>query len=325
MTGVLGFDITTALSALLTPMILSFALGAFAAAAKADLHLPDGLAKGLAVYLMFAIGFKGGVAMGQGADGAAFAALGAGIALSFALPFIAFPLLRAFGAKRPDAASISAHYGSISIVTFVTAAEFLRSRGLGYEGYLVAVMAAMETPAILSGLWLAQRKDANTLKRTRLLREVLFNGSVILLVGGFAIGWITGEKGMVKLDPFVNGLFNGALCLFLLDMGLVAARLLRSGERLPLGLIAFAVIMPMVGAAFGLAIGVMLGLSHGGVLLFAVLGASASYIAVPAAMRLAIPEAKSGLSITLSLGLTFPFNLVIGLPLYFAAAGYLTA
>lgn len=316
------FDWSTALAALLTPMILSFVLGGLAGAARADLHFPDGLAKGLAVYLMFAIGFKGGVAMNGGAGPQAFAALGAGIALGFVLPFIAFPLLRLARAGRADAAAISAHYGSISIVTFVTAASFLQARGIGYEGYLIAVMAAMETPAILSGLWLARERKAGTKTRLnpRLLREVLLNGSVVLLLGGFAIGWATGADGMAKLDPFVNGLFNGALCLFLLDMGMVAARILRAGERPPVGLAVFAFGMPLVGAGLGLAIGWGLGLSVGGIFLFGVLGASASYIAVPAAMRLAIPSANAGLSIALSLGLTFPFNLIVGLPLYFLAA-----
>ena len=307
---------------LLSPMILAFVLGAVAAFLRSDLEIPEGAAKALAIYLMFAIGFKGGVAMHAASGLALLWAILAALALSAILPLLSFGLLRGIWRQnRTDAAAIAAHYGSISIVTFVTAAEFLRSRDIPYEGYLVAMTAVMETPAILIGLLLAGRQmQQGSSERGTLIREVLVNGSVMLLVGGFAIGWITGEAGLVKIKPFVVDLFNGALCIFLLDMGLVAVRQGRAARQFPRALILFGLVMPPLGAALGFGAAGLLGLSVGGAMLLAVLAASASYIAVPAAMRLALPAANPSLSVTLALAITFPFNVAIGLPLYLLAA-----
>ncbi|MFN4165966.1 MAG: sodium-dependent bicarbonate transport family permease [Ferrovibrio sp.] len=314
---------------LLSPMILAFALGALAAFLRSDLEIPEGAAKALAIYLMFAIGFKGGVAMHSASGLALLWAIVAALVLSTILPLLAFGLLRGVWRQdRTNAAAIAAHYGSISIVTFVTAAEFLRSRDIPYEGYLVAMTAVMETPAILIGLLLAGRQvqagmQQGSSERGELVREVLVNGSVMLLVGGFVIGWITGDAGLTKIKPFVVDLFNGALCIFLLDMGLVAVRQGRAAKHFPKPLILFGLVMPPLGAALGLATAWALGLSTGGAMLLAVLSASASYIAVPAAMRLALPAANPSLSVTLALAITFPFNVAIGLPLYLLAAQYL--
>jgi hypothetical protein len=314
---------------LLSPMILAFALGALAAFLRSDLEIPEGAAKALAIYLMFAIGFKGGVAMHSASGLALLWAIIAALILSTILPLLAFGLLRGVWRQdRTNAAAIAAHYGSISIVTFVTAAEFLRSRDIPYEGYLVAMTAVMETPAILIGLLLAGRQvqqgmQQGSSERGELVREVLVNGSVMLLVGGFVIGWITGDAGLTKIKPFVVDLFNGALCIFLLDMGLVAVRQGRAAKHFPRPLILFGLVMPPLGAAFGLLTAWALGLSVGGAMLLAVLSASASYIAVPAAMRLALPAANPSLSVTLALAITFPFNVAIGLPLYLLAAQHL--
>lgn len=311
---------------LLSPMILAFALGALAAFLRSDLEIPEGAAKALAIYLMFAIGFKGGVAMHSASGLALLWAILAALALSAALPLLAFGLLRTLWRQdRTNAAAIAAHYGSISIVTFVTAAEFLRSRDIPYEGYIVAMTAVMETPAILIGLLLAGRQvqagmQQGSSERGELVREVLVNGSVMLLVGGFIIGWITGDAGLTKIKPFVADLFNGALCIFLLDMGLVAVRQGRAAKHFPKPLILFGLVMPPLGAALGFVAAWALGLSVGGAMLLAVLAASASYIAVPAAMRLALPAANPSLSVTLALAITFPFNVAIGLPLYLLAA-----
>lgn len=307
---------------LLSPMILAFVLGAVAAGLRSDLEIPEGAAKGLAIYLMFAIGFKGGVAMHAASGWALIGAIAAALGLSLALPVIAFGLLRGVWRQdRTNAAAIAAHYGSISIVTFVTASEFLRARDIPYEGYLVAMTAVMETPAILIGLLLAGRQmQPGSSERGALVREVLVNGSVMLLVGGFVIGWLTGDPGMAKIKPFVADLFNGALCIFLLDMGLVAVRQGRAAKRFPKALILFGLVMPPIGAACGFAAAGLLGLSAGGAMLLAVLAASASYIAVPAAMRLALPAANPSLSVTLALAVTFPFNVAIGLPLYLMVA-----
>jgi hypothetical protein len=190
---------------------------------------------------------------------------------------------------------------------------------------MVAVAAAMEAPAILSALWLVARGSGGRKMEAGLWHEILLNGSIVLLIGSFLIGWITGPAGLAQIDSFIVAPFKGVLCLFLLDMGLVAGRGLRGGRHvLNAGALAFGVLMPVVGAAFGLVTGLMLGLSTGGVTLMAVLSASASYIAVPAAMRVALPEANPSVYLTLSLGVTFPFNLTLGIPLYMAAATALT-
>ena len=317
-----------ALANLLSPMILCFALGLFAALARSELTVPEAAAKALSIYLLFAIGFKGGVAVADhGVDARLLAALGAGVALSFALPFVAFALLRAMTRlSTTDAAAVAAHYGSISIVTFVTGASVLTSQGIASEGYMVAVAAAMEAPAIISALWLARRAGSGAERMdAELWREILLNGSIVLLVGAFVIGMVTGQDGMARIESFIVSPFQGVLCLFLLDMGLVAGRGLRASRGvLSLGAVGFGFVMPAVGAAAGLAAGLALGLSTGGVALMMVMAASASYIAVPAAMRVALPEANPSVYLTLSLGVTFPFNLTLGIPAYVAVAQALT-
>ncbi len=315
---------------LMSPMILSFALGLAAALARSDLTFPEAIAKGMSIYLLFAIGFKGGVSLNTaGIDAQLVGALVAGMVLAAVLPLVAFALLGALARLSAiDRAAVAAHYGSISIVTFVTAVSVLNGMGIAQEGYMVAVAAAMEAPAILTALWLASQGRAAGRQGHGdggLIREILLNGSIVLLVGAFVIGWITGEAGQREIDALITAPFKGVLCLFLLDMGLVAGRGLRGARGvLTGGLVAFGVAMPLIGAAAGLATGAALGLSVGGVALFAVLSASASYIAVPAAMRVALPEANPSVYLTLSRGVTFPFNITLGIPLYIAAAAALT-
>lgn len=308
---------------LLTPMILCFALGLFAAIARSELSIPEAAAKTMSIYLLFAIGFKGGVAVNDhGLDGNLLLAIAGGVVLSFGLPFVAFALLKLLTRlSATDAAAVAAHYGSISIVTFVTATSVLQSSGITSEGYMVAVAAAMEAPAIISALWLVSRSGRSEPMDADLWREILLNGSIVLLVGSFLIGLATGAKGMERIDAFIVAPFQGVLCLFLLDMGLVAGRGLKAAKGvLSLGAVAFGIVMPFIGAATGLAMGLALGLSTGGVALMMVLAASASYIAVPAAMRVALPEANPSIYLTLSLGVTFPFNLTLGIPAYIAVA-----
>lgn len=320
--------VSLAANNLLSPIILSFVLGVLAALARSDLNFPEAVAKGMSIYLLFAIGFKGGVSVADhGVDLTLALSLLAGMVLSAALPLIAFALLQVMtGLSRLDAAAVAAHYGSISIVTFVAATSVLQSSGIVYEGYMVAVAAAMEAPAILSALWLISRggNDARRMDGD-LLREIMLNGSIVLLVGAFVIGGITGTEGLAKIDSFIVSPFQGVLCLFLLDMGLVAGRGLRGGGAVMRpGVLAFGILMPLIGSMAGLGAGLLLGLSTGGVALFMVLSASASYIAVPAAMRVALPEANPSIYLTLSLGVTFPFNLTLGIPLYVAVASALT-
>lgn len=315
--------LTLAANNLLSPIILSFALGVAAAMARSDLSIPEAVAKGMSIYLLFAIGFKGGVSVSDhGIDLTLGLSLLAGVILSFVLPLIAFALLR-FMSKLShlDAAAVAAHYGSISIVTFVAGTSVLESAGIAFEGYMVAVAAAMEAPAILSALWLVSRGSQGRKMESDLWREILLNGSIVLLVGAFLIGMATGKDGLAEIDSFIVAPFKGVLCLFLLDMGLVAGRGLRQGGKVMRpGLLAFGVLMPVIGSFAGLGSGLLLGLSTGGLLLMMVLSASASYIAVPAAMRVALPEAEPSIYLTLSLGVTFPFNLTLGIPLYLTMA-----
>jgi uncharacterized protein len=311
---------------LLSPIILCFVLGLAAALARSDLSVPEAAAKALSIYLLFAIGFKGGASVAaHGLDARLLASVGVGLVLSFGLPFVAFALLRVMtGLSRIDAAAVAAHYGSISIVTFVAATSVLEGRAISSEGYMVAVAAAMEAPAILSGLWLASRGGTGH-SEPGLMREILLNGSIVLLLGSFAIGAITGAEGLERISSFIVSPFQGVLCLFLLDMGLVAGRGLREQRGvLGFGAVGFGVLMPLIGASAGLGMGLLVGLSTGGVALMMVLAASASYIAVPAAMRVALPEANPSVYLTLSLGVTFPFNLTLGIPIYVAVAQTVT-
>jgi hypothetical protein len=315
-----------AASNLLSPIILSFALGLAAALARSDLTIPEAVAKGMSIYLLFAIGFKGGASVAaHGLDGTLLAAVGAGIMLSFGLPFIAFALLKILtNLDRTDAAAVAAHYGSISIVTFVAATSVLEGRMIDAEGYMVAVAAAMEAPAILSALWLVA-KSGNGKMADGLMREIMLNGSIVLLVGAFLIGAVTGEKGLAEIAPFIVTPFKGVLCLFLLDMGLIAGRGLRQAKGVvSFPMVIFGIAMPLVGSVIGLGFGMLIGLSLGGIVLMMVLAASASYIAVPAAMRVALPQANPAVYLTLSLGVTFPFNLTLGIPLYLAVAQTVT-
>lgn len=308
---------------LLSPMVLFFVLGLLAVWAKSDLSIPEAVAKFLALYLLLSIGFRGGAEVGHhGLTTPLLSAITAGMALSFATPFIAYALLRAAtGLNATDAAAVAGHYGSISAVTFAAVTGMLTQLSLPYDGYLVAVAAAMETPAIFAALLIAGRERKAGAGPGAFLREVAFNGSIFILLGSFAIGAITGDRGMTMLKPFILDPFAGVLCLFLLDMGLVAGRGLKQGWKyLSLPVTSFAVVMPLIGATIAAAMAVMLGLSIGSTAVLITLAASASYIAVPAAMRLALPAANPAIALTLSLGVTFPFNLLVGIPLYIAVA-----
>ena len=315
-----------ALHTLLSPVVLFFVLGFGAGLARSSLAIPEAVAKGLSLYLMLAIGFKGGMEMAHaGLDPTLIETVFAALAAGFGLPVIAFALLRRFTRLDPvDAASVAAHYGSISVVTFVAATDHVERLGQTYDGYIVAVVALMETPAIVAGLLLANRtprgeRGGATWDR-ELLREVFLNGSVVLLLGSVGIGAIVGEPGYESVEAFLDAPFKGVLCLFLLDMGVTAARRLREAKALDARLAAFGVVMPLIGGSVGLGLAALVGLGVGSATLFIVLCASASYIAVPAAMRVALPRANPAYSLGLSLGITFPFNLAVGIPLYSWAA-----
>lgn len=311
----------------ISPPILFFLLGVFAGFLKSDLEVPESISRYLSLYLMMAIGFKGGAAIAgtDGSSGQMLAVIAAGIALSFLQPFLGYGLLRATTPlDSPTAAAAAAHYGSISLVTFAAAAAFLAVENVPYAGYIVAVLALMEAPAILSGLFIAHRTAPQTrthsAEERQLSREIFTNGAILLLFGSFIIGWLTGKPGMDKLEGFLVEPFQGILALFLLDMGLLVARNLVNLRQFTLPLVLFGLYMPLIGAAAGLGVSIGVGLDAGTGTLFTVLCASASYIAVPAAMRLALPEANAGIYVPLSLAVTFPFNVMVGIPVYHALA-----
>jgi hypothetical protein len=316
-------DIGIIISNFLSPPILFFFLGMSAVAVRSSLDIPQPVPKLLSLYLLFSIGFRGGVELhASGMTREIAVVMGAAMFMASVVPVYAFFILRT---RLPahDAAAVAATYGSISAVTFITAAAFLQQLNVPYNGYMVAAMALMESPAIVIGV-LAYKLSASRSHRgadvefswSELLRDALFNGSVYMIVGSLVIGAITGEAGHKALKPLTDDVFKGVLCFFLLDMGLVAAKRLGDLRRAGLFLGAFSIVLPLVNALLGIGLAAVLGLSKGDALMFTVLCASASYIAVPAAMRIAIPEANPSLYVPMSLAITFPLNIVLGLPLY---------
>lgn len=308
---------------LLTPAVLFFMLGIAAGFFKSDLEIPKSISSYLSIYLMMAIGFKGGAAIAAEPTFSAeiLLVILAALVIGVSLPVLGFALLkRTTTLDTATAAAVAAHYGSISIVTFATAAAFLKLSSIPYEGYVIAVAAIKEAPAILIGLYLAHRYAPETrghrAEEKRLAREIFANGAIVLLLGSFLIGWMTGAEGMAKMEGFLVTPFQGILALFLLDMGLLVAKNIHHLRRFTLSLVAFGIYMPLIGAGIGLVAARLIGLDVGTGFLFTVLCASASYIAVPAAMKLALPEAQPSIYVPLSLAITFPFNILVGIPLY---------
>lgn len=320
-------DLSASLSLLTSPAILFFFIGALAALVRSDLAVPEPVAKGLSLYLMLCIGFKGGVeARSAGLNGDFLTAAALGMTLSAVMPLAAvFILRRTTRLDRPTLCALAATYGSVSVVTFAAGQQHLDSVGLTPGGYMAAVLALMETPAILTALILlngAGRREPG--RRRTILREVFVGAATVMLLGSFVVGLISGEAGLARLDVFVGPLFQGALCFFLLDIGLTAARrLMEGGRNMSVGVIGFAVGFPLLSAAIALGLSRLAGLDLGDAALLTILAGSASYIAVPAAMRLAAPQADPGVFVTASLAITFPFNLIAGIALYTAAAVWL--
>ena len=314
---------------LLSAPVLFFFLGVLAVLVGSDLEIPSPLPKLFSLYLLLAIGFKGGVELAHSGMGLlVLETIAAAVAMSLLVPIASYFVLRT-RLDASNAAAVAASYGSISAVTFITAQSFLTVLHTSFDGFMVAALALMESPAIVVGVVLAKLAgDAGAEARTgrngslpwrEVLQEAFLNGSVFLLIGSLLIGLLVASfspTGVEKMAPFTEKLFYGALCFFLLDMGLVAAQRLRDLRRAGAFLIGFAVLAPLVNAAFGLGIAQLLHLNQGDTLLFMVLCASASYIAVPAAMRMTVPQANPSLYISTALGLTFPFNVVVGIPLY---------
>jgi hypothetical protein len=303
------------------PVVLFFLLGVLAKLARSDLRLPEALYETLSIFLLLAIGLKGGVELARLPFASVAVQALAVVAMGFVLPLPAYALLRRAGRlARPDAASIAAHYGSVSVVTFAVAVAFLTKREVPFETHMPLFVALLETPAIVTGILLARLDTLGTVRWRAVAHEVFLGKSVVLLVGGLAIGAWAGPEGVEPIRPLFIDLFKGVLALFLLEMGLVAGARVGDLRRAGPFLIAFGVLVPPVFACVGALVARAVGLSDGGTMLLATMAASASYIAAPTAMRIAVPEANPALSIGAALGITFPFNITIGIPLYLRLA-----
>jgi hypothetical protein len=311
---------------LLSPAVLFFVLGLIAALAKSDLKFPEPLYVGLTIYLLIAIGFKGGVAISDAGLAKVWLPAIAAMVLGALIPLWIYPLLR-FAGKLPgvDAAAIAAHYGSVSAVTFIAATNYLKAIDQPFENYATAFLAVMEAPAILVGVVLGKMAlkktgDPSSASLRTAMHEALFGRSIFLLVGSLIVGSLCGEPGMKKVEPFFVTPFQGVLALFLLEMGVVAGR--RVGDLRKVGrfLLGFGILVPIANGALGVLLGKATGLELGGATLLGVLSSSASYIAAPAAIRMSLPEANPTLYLTSSLAITFPFNITLGIPIYLEIA-----
>ncbi len=327
---------------LIDPAILFFIFGVLAGTVKSNLEIPPAISRFLSLYLLMALGLKGGFALSQsGLTASVGVSLAAAVALAIVIPLVGYTVLRRF-VSGFDAAAVAATYGSVSAVTFVTAVQTLENQGVPYGGHMAAAMALMESPAIILAVVLAnslrQKAASGVVVQAggvaalgnpaatasgsvgKILHESFTDGAQLLLLGAMVIGLVTGDAGKAAMAPFSVDLFKGMLAFFLLDMGLMAARNLPQVKGQSAVLIAYAVIGPLVHAALALGLAFALNLSAGDGALLMVLAASASYIAVPAVLRTALPEAKPALYFGLSLGLTFPLNIVLGIPLYLSVA-----
>lgn len=302
------------------PIILFFIFGITAGLVRSELRLPSAIYDFLSMTLLLAIGLKGGIELAKQPFLSLAPQIAAVFVMGLLLPLVAFPLLRAVGGfARADAASIAAHYGSVSVGTFAVAIAYMNSIAVSYEEHISLLLVVLEIPAILVGILLARGLSKET-QWGSVAHEIFAGKGVILLLGGLSIGWIAGPSGVEPIAPFFFDLFKGILALFLLEMGIITASKISTLRRYGLFIIVFGLAMPLFSALVGGLLGVMLGFSVGGVAMLATLAASASYIAVPAAMRISVPEANPTLSLAASLGVTFPFNILIGIPLYYELA-----
>ena len=306
-------------------VVFFFLLGVFARLVGSDLRLPEALYETLSIYLLLAIGLKGGIELSKQPLAALAPQVAVCMALGFAIPFVLYPLGRALKLVQADAASLAAHYGSVSVVTFAVATAALAREGIAHESHAALWVAVMEAPGLIAGILLARFGRAGAMNWRGLAHDVVFGKSVLLLLGGLIIGAVAGEEGTAPIKAVFIDPFKGVLALFLLELGLVAGGRLGEVRRFGPAVLVIGLGAPPVLAVVGAFTGLALGLSTGGVALLATLAASASYIAAPTAMRIAVPEANAALSITAALGISFPFNIVIGIPMYIELAKRLSA
>ena len=319
-------ELNLLLQNIFAPTVLFFFIGVIAVLCKSDLEIPAPLPKLFSLYLLLAIGFKGGIGIQKSGifNDQVLLTLSAAVLMSLLIPLLGFVVLR-LKFNVFNSAAIAAAYGSISAVTFISAESFLTSQSISSDGFMIGALALMESPAILVGLLLVKyagpkdRPDSRKLHLRSILHESFLNGSVFLLLASLIIGFLTSLSNPLaieKMKPFTHSLFYGVECFFLLDMGMVAAQRLPILKKAGSFLISFAILMPIFNALIGVLVARSLALDPGNALLFVVLCASASYLAVPAAMRMTVPEARSSYYISTTLGLTFPFNIVLGIPIY---------
>ena len=320
-----ALDLSTAISAnLLSPVVLCFLLGCIATWAGSDLKIPEPVYALLTIYLLFSLGLKGGVELSTSQISEVWKPALAALALGIVTPLIAYFFARKVGTLPvADSAALAAHYGSVSVVTFIAVQSFLTSMAVPFEGFLSTLVVILEIPGIVLALFVARicGPQTNDWKSSRTaLHEIVTGKSILLLLGGLAIGAVSGKNGYARVEPFFGAPFQGVVALFLLEMGLVASRRFRDLKRVGAFVILFGIFVPLFNGALGLVIAHLAGLELGGSVVLATLAASASYIAAPAAVRVALPEANPGIYLTAALAVTFPFNLVAGIPLYFKLA-----
>lgn len=308
---------------MIDPVILFFLLGAAAGLLRSELRLPAAVYELVTIVLLLSIGLKGGIELARQPFGTLVPQMLAVVVMGFALALLAFPVLRYIGRlARADASSIAAHYGSVSVGTYAVAVAYLGSREVAFEEHMPLLLVLLEVPAILVGIVLARGFSRGT-RWGSVAHEVFGGKGIVLLMGGLFIGWIAGPDGLSSIEPLFFDLFKGILALFLLEMGLITAAQIGGLRRHGLFLVAFGIAMPLFSGLVGAGLGAVIGLSLGGTAMLATLAASASYIAVPAAMRMSVPDANPTLSLAASLGVTFPFNVLLGIPIYYSFATWI--
>jgi len=320
-----GFDLL--ITNLLQPIVLAFLLGILAGAVKSELELPEAVVKLLAIYLLFSLGLTGGRELAKADFDLVWPLLGVTVLMTFGIPTLAYWITRRLGKMDiSNAAAIAAHYGSVSTATFFASMSFAAAMGTPADGYMAAMVAFMEFGVIYS-LLLARvamgRASGKTLQAGELFLSVIRGRGILLLVGGMLIGMIATDKQWQQISPFYEGLFRGMLMLFLLEMGITAARQIKAFRQVGAFMAAFGITMPLIHGGIGVTLASLVGLSVGGAFVFGAICASASFIDAPAACRASLPQANPGIYLTSSLGVTLPFNLLFGLPLYYQYASWL--
>jgi hypothetical protein len=311
------------MKAILDPVVLFFILGAIAGLLKSDLRVPQSFYNTISLYLLISIGIKGGIELYHSKVESVVLPVIATLILGVLITNLAkFILDKTNKFSRADAISIAAHYGSVSAVTFAVVISYVKSQGVEYENFMTVLLVMLEIPAIITGVILATKASTAANKKFgEIVKEVFLGKSILLIVGGLIIGYTVGYTDNKQVNFFFFDLFKGFLCLFMLEMGIITSERFKDLKKVGLTLVAFGIVMPLISAMMGILVGVLCGLSQGGTTILAAMAGSASYIAAPAAMRMALPEANPTFSLTAALGITFPFNVILGIPIYYYMSG----